>query len=807
LAFNAIIRWHLFGDIRYMFRNYFKTAWRSLRNNKGYSALNILGLATGMAVALLIGLWVYDEYSYNKFLPGYQQLYQVKRNFNSNGDTLTFKTTSLKLADALRHDIPEIEYVAECDWMQRHGLMVDDKKLYKSGARAGSDFLKMFQYPLLAGNAHTVLKDPYSIVLTESMAKALFGNENPINKMVRFDNKDDLKVTGILKDLPANSSLKFNYVVPFSYFEKTTPWVKDARTGGFGNNSFQLFVRLKPGVSYAQVAPKIRNIEHTEKDNYNAMHSYVIMQSIERWHLFSKFENGKEAGGFIEYVRMFSIIGVLVLLIACINFINLTTARSEKRAKEVGVRKAVGSGRRPLIVQFLTESFLLTFIAFICCLLLVQLALPAFNTLAGTHVNIPFSNPFFWLIMMACIITTALVAGGRPAFYLSSFQPVKVLKGRLQVGRAGTWPRKILVVLQFSCSVALIISTIIIYRQVRHAKDRPAGYDPNRLLITHTNDDLNRNFEALKNEMIQKRIVTGVTRASSPATDIYWHTDIDQWPGKNAGESVEMGVVETGADYFKTLGIKIEQGRDFTGRADTGSIIFNEAAVKRLRLKDPVNQLITFDNQSYRIVGVAHDALMISPFAPAEPTMFFYRPYVSGLLMYRMAPRISTTDALTQLTALFNKYNPAFPYSYEFADENYAAKFDLEVLIGRLSGIFAGLAIFISCLGLFGLAAYVAEQRTKEIGIRKVLGASVLQVWLLLSKDFIVLVIISCVIASPVAFYFLQNWLQQYDYRIGIGPVVFILAAAAAILITIITISFQAIRAALANPVRSLRSE
>ncbi|MEP7107191.1 MAG: ABC transporter permease [Ferruginibacter sp.] len=790
-----------------MLKNYFKSAWRNIIRSKGYSLLNILGLATGMAVALLIGLWVYYQYSYDKFLPNYQQLYRVQRNFDSNGDTLTFPTTSLKLAEVLRSQVAEIEYVAESDWMGPHGLMVGNKKFYMNGGQTGTDFLKMFKFPLLQGNVNSVFNDPYSIVITESTSKALFGDENPISKTVRFDNNNDLKVTGLLKDLPANSSFRFNFLVPFSYLEQTSPRVKANRTGSFGNNSFQQFVKLKPGISLAQVTPKIRNIEHTEKDNRNAMNSFVILQPLQNWHLYGNYVNGKETAGFLEYVRMFTIIGALVLLIACINFINLTTARSEKRAREVGVRKAIGSQRRDLVIQFLAESFLLTLIAFLFSILFVQLALPAFNTLTGNKVGIPFSSGIFWMIMMGCVIITALVAGSRPAFYLSSFNPVNVLKGTMQVGKGATLPRKILVVLQFSCSVALIISTIIVYQQIQYAKDRPTGYQLNRLMMTDMNEDLTRNFRVLKNELMQKGIIESITTASSPATEIYWHTDIDHWPGKNPGETVEMGAISISDDYFKTLGMSIREGRDFTGSADTTSVIFNETAIKRLRIKAPINQLITYNEQQLRIVGVVKDALMLSPFAPADPTMFFCSPNPKGNLMYRLSPVIKTQDAIAKLTTIFNKYNPAYPYDYEFADANYAAKFNLEVLIGKLAGIFAGLAIFISCLGLFGLAAYIAEQRTKEIGIRKVLGASVSQVWLLLSKDFIVLVIISCVIASPVAFYFLQDWLRKYDYRINIGPGVFIVAAIMALIITLFTISFQAIKAAIANPVKSLRTE
>ena len=789
-----------------MIKNYFKTAWRNIIRTFGYSLLNVWGLAIGMAVALLIGLWVYDQYSYDKSLPDYQRLYRVQRNFDSNGDTLTFLSTSLKLADALRNQIPEVEYVAECAGMGPHGLMIRDKKLYLNGGIVGSDFLKMFQYPLVKGNAATVFKDAYSIVLTQSTAKAFFGNEDPVNKTIRFDNKHDLKVTGILEDLPGNSSFNFKYLVPFSYFEQTNDYVKRQRTGSFGNNSYSIFVKLKSHSDYAKVYPKIRNIEHTEKDNTNAMLSYVTLQPIERWHLYSNYVNGKDTAGFLEYVHMFTIIGLLVLLIACINFINLTTARSEKRAKEVGVRKAIGSQRKDLVIQFLSEAFLLTSIALVFAIVLAELAFPAFNALTGNNISIPFNNIYFWLIMISCLFVTALLAGSRPAFYLSSFNPVKVLKGTIQAGRSSL-SRKVLVVMQFSCSIALIISTIIIYQQIQYAKERPSGYNLDRLLSTDMNVDISKNYTALKNELTQKGIADAVTTATSPATGVWWHTDIDQWPGKNAGETIEMGEIITSQDYFKAVGMTFSAGRDFTSDNDTTSVVFNESAIKKMRIKNPVSQIITWGGTQFKIVGVVKDALMNSPFTGADPTMFICYPQPQDIMMYRLSPNIKTQDAITQLTSIFNKYNPAFPYKYTFADEEYAAKFKLEVLIGKLAGLFAGLAIFISCLGLFGLAAYVAEQRTKEIGIRKVLGASVTQVWLLLSKDFIVLVLISCVIASPVALYFLKNWLQKYDYRISIGASVFIISAMMAILITIITVSFQAIKAAIANPVKSLRTE
>jgi len=792
-----------------MIQNYLKIAWRNLLNNKVYSLLNILGLAAGMAVALIIGLWVNYQYSYDRFLPGTERLYQVMRNFNSNGDTLTFGSTSLKLADALRNNVPEMAHVAETNF-GAHGLMAGNKKFYLDGIQPASDFLKMFRYPFIHGNANTALKDPFSIVLTESTAKALFGSADVINKLVRIDNHDNLKVTGVIMDVPANSSFQFKYVIPFGYYEATQSYVKGQRTGSFGNNGYALYAELKPGASFAAVSAKIKDIEKGETNNINAMSSNVILHPLLKWHLYSDFKNGKATAGFIDYVRIFTLIGVLVLLIACINFINLSTARSEKRAREVGVRKAIGSQRKDLIFQFLIESAVVTFISFLFSILLVQLALPAFNALTGTLISIPFKNPEFWMVMMACVLFTALVAGSRPAFYLSSFNPVRVLKGAIKVGKSASLSRRVLVVTQFSCSIALIISTVIIYRQIQYAKNRPTGYQINRLMSTDMNNDLGRSYLALKNDLLQSGAVASVSTSSSPATTVDPHTDLDMFPGKRPGETVEMGSIQVSGDYFKTTGMQIISGRDFvTGsKADTANIVFNEAAIKRLRLTDPVNQIITWNKQKYRVIGVAKDALMNSPYSAADPTMFtFSGESPNGNLLYKLSPNVNTHQAVEKLTAIFNKYNPAYPYDYRFVDADYNQKFSEEVLVGKLAGIFAGLAIFISCLGLFGLAAFVAEQRTKEIGIRKVLGASISQVWVLLSRDFILLVTLSCVIASPLALYFLQKWLQKYDYHITIGPGVFLISALAAIIITVITVSFQSIKAAVANPVKSLRSE
>ncbi|HTR28685.1 MAG TPA: ABC transporter permease [Puia sp.] len=791
-----------------MVLSYFKTAWRNIIRGKWYSALNIIGLATGMCVTLLIGLWVYHQYSFNTFLPDYDRVYQAKSNYNVDKDIDTENSTPTKLADVLRTEYPEIEFASETDWFGTHGLKVNEKRLYINGGQVQQDFLKIFRFPLTKGNASTVLKEPYSIVLTESTARTLFGNDDPIGKTVRFDNLNDLKVTGILKDVPDNCSFSFSFLVPFSFYEQTTPWVKRMRTFLFGGgNAFQVFVKLKPGISLEKLGPKIKDIEKRDNDE-NAKTTEIVLQPLKDWHLFTEYHNGKEAGGFIEYVRLFGVIGILILAIACINFINLTTARSEKRAREVGIRKAIGSRRKDLIFQFLTESFMLVLLAFALSLLLARIALPAFNALTDSRVVLPSSSGWFWLLMTGGVCITALAAGSRPAFYLSSFRPVKVLKGSLHIGNAASLPRKLLVVLQFSCSIALIISTTIVDQQIKYARDRPTGDNLDRLLVTGGSPDLIRNYTALRNDLLSSGVASSVTMSSCAATWINLHDDISDWPGKQPGERIALGTIWVKQDYFKTLGMTLVQGRDFDGISDKATVIMNEAAVRRLGLKNPLGQTIKYDT-TRTIVGVVKDAVMTSPFSPADPSMFLYDPDPSpqSVILYRLSPQAKTRDAIAKLGPIFSKYNPAYPYDYSFEDANYASKFSSETLVGKLAATFAGLAIFISCLGLFGLAAYMAEQRNKEIGIRKVLGASVTQLWLLLTGDFIVLVLISCLIASPVALYFLQHWLWNYDYRITIGPWVFIAAAIAAIGITLATVSVQAIRAALANPAHTLRTE
>ena len=797
-----------------MLITYLKTAWRGIVRNKVYSGLNIFGLAIGMAVALLIGLWIHYQCSFDRFTPGYAQAYQVKYNFSDNGDVKTSPEIAIPLASALKNDIPEIDRVALAFGPDNYGsnsdmLQVGDKKISPVALTADDDFLKIVRLPLLAGSADHALDESNDIVLTETVAKALFGNTECVGKLIPVDSRLTLKVSAVIKDLPRNSTLQFGCIVPWRYFIQG--WARMSRTN-WDHNLFRLYASLKPNVSYSQVAPRIKElVEKYAPATYSMMKQQVVMQPMADWHLYNVYKNGVATGGLIDYVWMFGVIGILVLLIACINFTNLSTARSEKRAREVGIRKVIGSTRKALIAQFLMESVILTFLSFVLSLILLQLVLPSFNALAGTHIDIPYNNGWFWLIMVSYVLLTGLLAGSRPAFYLSSFKPVKVLKGKISIGTSAIQSRKVLVVLQFTCSIALISGTIVVYQQIQYGLNRPRGYDPNRLLFT---EGSGTPFAALKHDVLETGVVTSITQSLSPVTDTYSHNTIDAWPGRQANEAmITAGLAVGDTDYFKTVGMQLLAGRNFTGIAgdDSASVILNEAAVKRMRLKQPLNQIIHWQlswvPRNLRVVGVVKDALTNAPFAPAEPAIYVWQPGWSFTTTYRLSPNVSTTAALERLRPIFNKYRPDFPFTYHFVDDKYAEKFAVEKLVGRLAGIFAALAIFISCLGLFGLIACVAEQRTREIGIRKVLGASVSQVLVLITKDFIVLVGISCVIAFAVAFYFLRHWLDGYYYRIHLGAGVFVGSAAGAICIAVVTVSFQALKAALMNPVESLRAE
>ncbi len=794
-----------------MIRNYLKIAWRNLLKNKTYSFINIAGLAAGMAVAMIIGLWINDEVSANRDFKNYGSIYQIMMNQTFDGKRGTQTSIPFPLGEELKTKYPDFKGVAMSDWGSNRSLVYGDKKISKYGHYAGEDIVNMFSLNILSGDKNP-LHEPNSIVLTEETAKALFPNENPLNKIVRLDNTVDLKVTAIVSKLPKNASFNFDYLVPFQLQESIYPWIKLYHKTNWGNNSWQIFVQLKDQATEKSVDAKIKNVvisHFTDENTLRSIKPEVFIHPMAKWRLYGDFENGVNTGGFIKYVRMFGILGLVVLLIACINFMNLSTARSEKRAKEVGVRKAVGSNRKQLVRQFLSESLFISILAFLFALGIVALVLPYFNQLTEKDMSLQISNPYFWIVMIAFTLLTGLLAGSYPAFYLSSFNPVNVLKGNLKLGRSDALPRKVLVVIQFASSVILMIGTTVIYQEIQYGKNRPIGFDNKGLISVYWSNDISKNYEALRADLLSTGAVTSICKSNSPPSDIYSNNNGWEWKGSQPVEkTVIFSTIATDYDYTKTVGIKLLAGRDFSrDYADSNSVILNQAAVKRMGLKNPVGEQLKWNGKNMTVVGLIPDVQMESPFRPISPlTIIFSKDWV-GFVDVRMNPNMAASTALKKIQPIFDKYNPAFPFLYQFADTEYAKKFNYEELVGNLALIIAIIAIFISCLGLFGLASFTAEQRVKEIGVRKVLGASVASLWQLLSKDFVKLVLISCVIAIPVAWYFMNQWLKDYEYKITIGAGVFVMVIALSVIITLVTVSFQAIRAAMANPTKSLRTE
>jgi len=794
-----------------MFRNYLKIAWRNLLKSKTYSFINIAGLAAGMAVAMIIGLWISDELSANRQFKNYESIYQVMMHQTFDGKRGTQIALPYPLGEELKTKFPDMKGVAICDWGQNHSLVYGDKKISKYGHFIAEDAVNMFSLNILSGDKNP-LHDLHSLVLTEETAKALFGNENPLNKIVRIDNTVDLKVTAVVTKLPKNSSLSFDYLMPFYLQETIYSYIKQYHKTNWGNNSWQIFVQLNDHATEKSVDAKIKNVvisHFTDENTLKSIKPEVIVQPMSKWRLYNDFENGVNSGGFIKYVRMFGILGLVVLLIACINFMNLSTARSEKRAKEVGVRKAVGSNRKQLIRQFLSESLFISILAFLFALAIVALALPYFNKLTEKEMSLQIANPLFWIIMIAFTVLTGLLAGSYPAFYLSSFNPVNVLKGNLKLGRSDALPRKILVVIQFASSVILMIGTVIIYQEIQHGKNRPIGFDNRGLISVDWSSDIGKNYEALRADLLKSGVVSSICKSNSPPSDIYSNNNGWEWKNSQPVEkTVVFSTIATDYDYTKTIGIKLVAGRDFSrDYADSNAVILNEAAVKRMGLKNPVGEMLKWNDKNMTVVGVVPDIQMESPFRPISPLTIIFNKDWTGYVNIRINPKTTASTAIKRIQPIFDRYNPAFPFVYRFADTEYAKKFNYEELVGNLAAIIAVIAIFISCLGLFGLASFTAEQRVKEIGVRKVLGASVLNLWQLLSRDFVKLVLISCVIAVPVAYYFMNEWLKGYEYKISIGVWVFVIVIGLSIVITLITVSFQAIRAATANPTKSLRTE
>ena len=793
-----------------MIKNYLKVAWRNLIKNKATSFINIGGLAVGMAVAILIGLWIWDELSFDKYHKNYDRVAIVMQNETFNGTVNTGTAVSLPFDAELRKSYgSDFKHIALSSWTNKHIFSAGDKNISFSGNFMGDEAPEIFSLNMFEGNGKG-LKDRSSILISKSLAKALFGDANPVNKIVKLDNKDVFKISGVYEDLPANTTLHdVAFIGPWEYYinqpdnrRSPTDW---------GDNSLFVYVQLADNTDMATVSAKIRDIKLNKMDKEDRkFNPLAFLQPMGKWHLYSEFKNGINTGGAIQYVWLFGIIGTFVLLLACINFMNLSTARSERRAKEVGIRKAIGSLRKQLIGQFFCESFLIAFLSFAISLGLVWVSLPWFNNVAGKEITMPLNNPLFLSAGIGFTFLTGVIAGSYPALYLSSFNPVSVLKGSFKAGRLASIPRKVLVVIQFTVSVILIIGTIVVFKQVQFAKNRPVGYSRAGLInIEVTNDDLHKHFAALRSDLINSGAVIDMAEATSPTTGVYNNRGDVTWEQKDPSMTSFFGNINVTSEYGKTVGWQFTDGRDFDNSimADSSALVLNQAAVKYMNLKNPLGEIIHVGKKDLTVIGVIKDMVMESPYEPVKQTFFRIGRGALDNIIIRVNPQISAHEALSKIAAVCKTYSPSVPFSYKFADDDYARKFASEERVGKLANSFALLAIFISCIGMFGMASYMAEQKVKEIGVRKVLGASVFGLWRLMSKEFVVLVIIALLIAMPIAYNFMNSWLQHYTYRTPLSWWVFAATCFGALFITLLTVSYQSIKAALANPVKSLRSE
>ena len=792
-----------------MLKNYLRIAFRGLVRNKFSAAINIGGLAIGMAVALLIGLWVYGQISFDRSFPNHNRIAAVLQNQNLSGGIDTWWGQAMQLAPALRKDYGgQFKHVVTVAGPTQRPMVYGDVKIKEQGAYVDPEIINMLSFEMLRGDSNA-LAEPSSIILSASTAKSLFGSGNPLGKIVKVNNTELHKVTGVYADLPLNSSFSnYHWVIPFSYLVNTDSTVHQL---GWGNSWFNTYVQLDDKADMAGASRAIRNVKYQYSEGDRRFKPVLFLHPLNDWHLRSEFKQGFVTGGYIQYVRLFMIIGVFVLLLACINFMNLSTARSEKRAKEVGIRKAIGSLRGQLIRQFFSESVLIAFISFLVSIGVAQLLLPFFNSLGGKNMRIPYGAPYFWLAGLGFVFLTGILAGSYPALYLSSFRPVKVLKGTFKAGRLASVPRKALVVVQFTVSIILIIGTIAVFHQIQYVKDRPVGYERAGLVtVPMQNDDIHQHYDAVRTQLLQTGLIAEVAASRSSIVNTWANNMGYSWRGKDPSLQESFTVNGVTPEFGKATGWKIVDGRDFSSdlATDSNSFIINETAVRYMGFKNPLGEIVKWgDNGRYTIIGVVRDMISQSPNEPVRQMIFSLDKKRANLLNIRVKPEANMARALAAIGAIYSKYDHENAFEYNFADQEYARKFEDEQRIGRLAGFFTVLAILISCLGLLGLSSFVAEQRIREVGIRKVLGASVLHLWGLLTREFVWLVSISLFIGGPLAYWIMNGWLNNYQYHAGLSWWIFGLAAAGAIGLTLLTVSFQAIKAAIGNPVKSLRTE
>lgn len=771
--------------------------------------MNITGLAIGMASAILIILWIQNELGFDGFHVNKDRIYQVWSRATYNGQIGTSNTIPAPAAQAIKKDIPEVERVVRAKRVRNLLISVGEKKLTPSGGIVDTGFFQVFTYTMLKGNPKTALTDAHSIVLTQQTAQALFGNEDPIGKTLMVENKDNFVVTGVLKNMPYNTKFFFDYFIPWDYIK-----VDKAQDLGWNDNSDPTFVMLKKDASFASASAKIKLLKQHYSDEAKQMHWEYFLYPMERWRLHSSFTNGVEDdNGRSKTVNLFGVIAAFILLIACINFMNLSTARSEKRAKEVGIRKVVGARRASLISQFIAESVFMALLAGIIAVVIVLFSLPTYNNFTQNELSINFGSWYTWLSFFGFVLFTGVLAGSYPAFFLSAFQPVKVLKGTFKKINALVTPRKTLVVIQFTFAIVLIICTIVIKQQIDYARDRETGYNRDHLVYHFMTGDIPKNYTLIKNELLATGVATSVTKTNSPLTERWSDGWGQMWEGKDPNDRTSFDRYLADEGLGKTAGLQFIRGRDFDLKqfpTDSSGVIINESALKIMKFKDPIGKKVSDLGVDWHIVGVIKDFILTNPYEPTRPILICGAKssfMTFNTVQMKLNGKNSTAYNLKMAAEIFKKYNPRYPFNYKFTDEEYAKKFDDEQRLGTLAALFAGLTIFISCLGLFGLAAYMAENRVKEIGVRKVLGASVVGIATLLSKELITLVVISFAIASPIAYWGMHKWLMNYSYRVGISWWIFASAGVLSVMIALATVSYQSVKAALMNPMKNLRTE
>ena len=785
-----------------MFQTSLRTTLRTFYRNKGFTALNVTGLAVGLTSCLLLLLYVDYEWEFDKQFKDYENIYIVYSNQSGGDKILSFPVSPVPLAATAQTEIPGVEQAVRVSDPRDQLLSYSDRQFKKSGIYADSAFFALFDYPFLEGSPLTVLRNSHSIVLTAAMARALFGKEDPMNKVIRLFNMDNLVVTGVIKDIPPNETIQFDYIMPWSFYQLNNAWLNQS---GWNNNVCYTYVRLRDRQAFPAADTLFRKM--LQAHNNKSMQAFLY--PLSRYHLYSKFANGKPVGGRIQQVTLLTLLAFSILIIASINYMNLSTARSQGKAKEIAIRKTIGSSRSALIRQFLVESLLFALCASILAVVLLIICLPHFNGWLGLSLASPLHRPSFWLGLALLAVLTGFLSGSYPSLYLSSFQPLKVLKGSTSTGKGALRFREVLVTIQFILAISLIISTSVIYSQINYIRNRPIGFDKNNLLEIPIEGALADQTAVLKNELLKSGIAASACSFSQSITNIYYSTwDID-WPGKNNGQKVLFNFFTTGYDFTKTTGLSMIQGRDFSPEfpSDTSDILLSESAAKAMGLKNPVGARIRLQNQPITIVGVFKDFVSGSPYSQQRPMLVFLDPAGGNIMAIRLNPGRNLATAVRQLNVLIKQLNPAYPPDIHFVDQQFEEKFRNEQQLRTLSNLFGTLAIFISCLGLLGLSAFAAEQRIKEIGIRKILGASVPGIIRLLSADYMRLVGLAALIAFPIAWIAMHQWLQNYEYHVQLQWWIFAAAGMLTAMVALFTVSILSFKAAVSSPVKNLRTE